>query len=71
MAGGMCGGGHVWLERWPLQQVVRILLECILVTYFVVFESKINIPKVILRGLKFTKKIIRMSRMEIRNYVMK
>ena len=24
-------GGHVWQERWPLQQTVRILLECILV----------------------------------------
>ena len=34
MAGGMCGGGgggHAWQERWPLQQMVRILLECILV----------------------------------------
>ena len=40
--GGMCGrrehawqevymaGGHVWQERWPLQQTVHILLECIL-----------------------------------------
>ena len=42
MAGGMCGGGcawlracmaggHAWQERWPLQQMVCILLECILV----------------------------------------
>ena len=41
MAGGICGGGmhgrlscvagHVWQERRPLQQTVRILLECILV----------------------------------------
>ena len=40
--GAMCGrgcawqeacvaGGHAWQERWPLQQAVRILLECILV----------------------------------------
>ena len=29
--GAMCGGGHVCLERWPLQQTVCILLECILV----------------------------------------
>ena len=30
--GGMCGrGGYVWQVRWPLQQTVRILLECILV----------------------------------------
>ena len=30
---GMCvvGGGHAWQERWPLQQKVCILLECILV----------------------------------------
>ena len=34
---GVCGrgacvaGGHAWQERRPLQRVVRILLECILV----------------------------------------
>ena len=40
MAGGMhdrvCawrGGEHVWQERQPLQRVVRILLECILVVH--------------------------------------
>ena len=43
MAGGVHGrrgmhgtgthmaGGHEWQERWPLQQMVCILLECILV----------------------------------------
>ena len=32
MTGGMCGrrGGRAWQERRPLQQAVRILLECIL-----------------------------------------
>ena len=35
MAGGhgqgacVVGGGHVWQVRWPLQQTVCILLECI------------------------------------------
>ena len=31
--GGLCvaGGGHAWQERWPLQQMVCILLECVLV----------------------------------------
>ena len=33
--GGMCGkggkGGHAWQERRPLQRMVSILLECILV----------------------------------------
>ena len=28
MAGGMHDRGHAWLERQPLQRVVRILLEC-------------------------------------------
>ena len=36
--GGMCGrsmaeGMHAWRERWPLQQMVHILLECILVQH--------------------------------------
>ena len=31
MAGGMHGEGRAWQERQPLQQMVRILLECILV----------------------------------------
>ena len=26
-------GGHAWQERWPLQWVVHILLECILVKF--------------------------------------
>ena len=31
---GVCmAGGHAWQERRPLQQTVRILLECILVPY--------------------------------------
>ena len=34
MAGDMYGGEHVWQERRPLQQAVRILLECILVLLF-------------------------------------
>ena len=29
-------GGHVWQERQPLQQTVRILLECILVDYMLI-----------------------------------
>ena len=30
--GGMCGGGGgAWQERRPLQRMVRILLECIIV----------------------------------------
>ena len=29
----MAGGIHAWQERWPLQQMVRILLECILVQH--------------------------------------
>ena len=29
--GGMCGGEHAWQERWLLQWMVCILLECILV----------------------------------------
>ena len=29
--GGVCGRGHTWQERRPLQRTVRILLECILV----------------------------------------
>ena len=29
---GVCvAGGHAWQKRWPLQQMVHILLECILV----------------------------------------
>ena len=28
-------GGHAWQERWPLQQKVRILLECIHLYLFV------------------------------------
>ena len=31
--GGMHGGGCAWQEIQPLQLMVRILLECILVTY--------------------------------------
>ena len=34
LVGGVCGRGHAWQERWPLQQMVRILLECILVLKF-------------------------------------
>ena len=30
-SGGMHGRGHLWQERMPLQWMVRILLECILV----------------------------------------
>ena len=40
MIGNMCGGGHawqggghVWQERWPPQWMVRILLECVLVSH--------------------------------------
>ena len=53
MIGGMHGrrhvwkghawqGGHVWQERQPLQQMVRILLECILVvkTFIFIFFSQ-------------------------------
>ena len=29
--GGMCTRGHAWQQRWPLQQMVHILLECILI----------------------------------------
>ena len=29
--GACMAGGHAWQERWPLQQAVHILLECILV----------------------------------------
>ena len=36
---GMCGRGHAWQERWPLQQAVCILLECILVTLYVNCEN--------------------------------
>ena len=33
-ARGMCGlGGHAWQEKWQLQWAVRILLECILVSF--------------------------------------
>ena len=31
MTGGMHGRGHALQERWPLQWMVHILLECILV----------------------------------------
>ena len=31
VAGGVHGGRHAWQERWPLQQTVCILVECILV----------------------------------------
>ena len=31
MAGGMHDRGHTWHERWPLQRMVCILLECIFV----------------------------------------
>ena len=34
--GACMGGGHVWQEKWQLQRVVRILLECILVTNVIV-----------------------------------
>ena len=39
--GGVCGRGHAWQERRPLQQMVRILLECILVFC----ENTINMLK--------------------------
>ena len=54
MAGGVCGGMHgrgcVWQERWPLQWMVGILLECILVEYNqfpnLIFEniSAVSVP---------------------------
>ena len=43
-ARGMHSRGHAWQERWPLQQMVRILLECILVLHvFKVFNKVINL----------------------------
>ena len=49
VVGGMHGGGHawqgwghVWQERWPLQQTVHILLECILVLEGNVFNTKLG-----------------------------
>ena len=33
MTGKMHGRGHAWQERWPLQWMVHILLECILVEH--------------------------------------
>ena len=56
VGGGMCGrgtcmaGGHawwgcVWQERWPLQQMVRILLECILVNIWSLFQADLSIFK--------------------------
>ena len=38
------GGGHAWQEIWPLQRMVRIPLECILV--FMQFLAKISPPHV-------------------------
>ena len=35
--GACMAGGHVWQERWPLQQTVRILLECFLVEFYLNF----------------------------------
>ena len=35
--GGMCGRERAWQERRPLQRTVRILLECILVTFSLQF----------------------------------
>ena len=31
MVGCVCGRGHAWQKKWPLQWMVCILLECILV----------------------------------------
>ena len=39
VVGDVRGGGHVWQERWPLQQMVCILLECILVSQACVSHS--------------------------------
>ena len=45
--GGTCvvsmhGRGHAWQERWPLQQALRILLECILVRHIVRLSKTVN-----------------------------
>ena len=41
MAGGVHGRGCAWQERRPLQRTVRILLECILVNFWAIFQSYI------------------------------
>ena len=42
VVGGMHGGGHVWQEKWQLQWVVCILLECILI--YILLELRVNCP---------------------------
>ena len=39
---GVCGRGHAWQEIRPLQQAVRILLECILVDLSSTWRMKLN-----------------------------
>ena len=46
-------GGHSWQESWPLQQTVRILLECILVYYDLVTRDW-TVP----RGMRIKCKIL-------------
>ena len=38
--GGMHGGGHAWQERQPLQQTIRIPLECILVLKYILTKHE-------------------------------
>ena len=41
--GGVHGRGHAWQERWPLQQAVHILLECILVLLELFLNDLLNL----------------------------
>ena len=37
---GVCGRGHAWQERQPLQRTVCILFECILVLEYILIKHE-------------------------------
>ena len=37
---GVCGRGHAWQERQPLQRMVCILFECILVLEYILIKHE-------------------------------